>query len=285
MQLALRPVAVADHELAGQRHAENALNAEFGGQFDVKHAQRDRQALAVVEHFVHVAVAAVGIVASAAVEAVFLKEIAVEALHGRNRALLDFGIVLQVGNHGLESVQIRRDVDLGVVVTREQQRAAQQIDLWLGFSEFGEDFLRHGAAVQLSFEFAQLRGLIFELLALLADHATGGGGVGEELVECLIAGGGLGEIGFDLAAEFRGEFGIERLFGEIGADAEAAEVGHGGAEFAQAGHTAAQASVVGLDDLFAVHEAGDLFRLHTDAQRVPLACFVGLTRNVGEDRP
>ena len=78
-------------------------------------------------------------------------------------------------------------------------------------------------AMQLAFKFSQLGSLFFELLALLADHATSGCRVGEELVERLIAGGCLGEIGFDLAAEFRGEFGIERLLGKIGADAEAAE--------------------------------------------------------------
>ena len=45
----------------------------------------------------------------------------------------------------------------------EQQGAAQEIDLGLGFFEFGQNGLRHGAAVQLALQLAQGGGLLFEL--------------------------------------------------------------------------------------------------------------------------
>ena len=121
----------ADHEVAGKA---DALHLEAGAPRDLHEdgGERDRDAGATVDHLVEVAVAGVVVLVDVAAEAQLLEQVAVER---HDRALGTRLVVEPLPErdaHLVEAHQVAADVEVGVLLGRDEQGRLREVQLAVG---------------------------------------------------------------------------------------------------------------------------------------------------------
>ena len=107
------------------------LQSDAAADFDINQRERKRDAALAVQNFVEKAVARIVVIRGVAGEAVLIKQKTVERNDGIGRADVGTQPTLERRGHLVEPRQIRCDVEIGILLARDQQRGFGQIDLFV----------------------------------------------------------------------------------------------------------------------------------------------------------
>ena len=197
---------VLDDEMSWQTDTRDT-ETDFARQLDVDQRQRNGQAFAIVEHFVHITVRAVVVVGATAMKAVILEQELVKRLQLLGVACSGRSLGLQFGGQSAELVAIDVDVELVSVQLGDQESRMEQVDIGILFGGKSLGQLgKHSRFVHGQCQFAQLGRLLFQALGQLAQRKHVGVGLGREpLDELCVERAGRRHVG-DEPAEILNEF-------------------------------------------------------------------------------